>query len=83
MQIGRTRLDAHEAWLLLHVYRQDAVFYFDFAGRLPAHDPIPDDTLTLADFGRILALGVDLDADRVSRAFTAAASAKWVGRAHV
>ncbi|MDJ0337295.1 DUF6308 family protein [Cryobacterium sp. PH31-O1] len=79
MRIGRTWLDEREAWLLVHVYRQDTVIYFDFAGNIQSHDPQPDDRLTLADFGRILALGVDLDADRVSRALIAAASANWDG----
>ncbi|MDJ0378457.1 hypothetical protein [Cryobacterium sp. PH31-L1] len=82
MRIGRTQLDESEAWLLLHVYRQDAVIYFDFAGNLPALDPQPDDLLTLADFGRILALGVELDAGRVSRALIAAVSANWGGVPH-
>jgi hypothetical protein len=77
MRIGRSLLDEQEAWLLLHVYRQDTVVYFDFGGTWPAHAPRPDDVLTLSDFGRILALGVELDASRVSRSLVAAECANW------
>lgn len=79
MRVGRANLDSNESWLLLHVYRQDAVICYDFGGSLATTEPQPDDVLTLKDFGRILTLGVELDASLVSRAFTAAASAKWDG----
>ncbi|MFC5931322.1 hypothetical protein D6T64_08680 [Cryobacterium melibiosiphilum] len=79
MRIGRARINVDEAWLLLHVYRQDAVLYFDFNGCFPPVAATPNDELTLTDFGRILALGVGLDAALVSKGFAAAASANWHG----
>ena len=77
MRVGRTEIHVDEAWLLLNVYRQDAVLYYDFNGVHPAVAAEPDDVLTLTDFGRILALGVSVDATLVSKAFAAAASAHW------
>jgi hypothetical protein len=77
MRVGRTEIDVDEAWLLLNVYRQDAVLYFDFNGSHPPVAATPDDVLTLSDFGRIVALGVSVDAALVAKAFAAAASAQW------
>lgn len=77
MRVGRTRLSTEDAWLLLHVYRQDAVIYFDFNGRFPPAATLPDDELTLVDLGRIVALGVRVDSALTSKAFAAAVSARW------
>jgi hypothetical protein len=77
MRVGRTQLSTDEAWLLLHVYRQDAVLYFDFNGSLSSTAALPNDELTLADFGRIVALGVKVDSALISKAFAAALSACW------